>query len=131
MSTHIDCLHLDAAIRRRLTKLLANDGQRQRPPVSLPGKPVPRLPALSPPPSLPPAPRKGGGPLWTQYLGRDRPQRLTAEVQPEDVIAGSWTREQLLKMDAAFTRAVERAFQRGAESPAAAGTTGAPRRDRS
>jgi len=52
-------------------------------------------------------------------------------VQPEDVIAGSWTREQLLKMDAAFTRAVERAFQRGAESPAAAGTTVAPRRDRS
>jgi hypothetical protein len=50
------------------------------------------------------------------------------EMQPEDVIADAWTREQLLQMDATFVDRVERAFRRCTESRAAAGATVAPRR---
>jgi len=48
------------------------------------------------------------------------------EMQPEDIIAGAWTREQLLAMDAAFVSRVARAFARGTENPAAAGAVAAP-----
>jgi hypothetical protein len=140
MSTiHVGHSHPNAA-RRRLAKLLAVDELRPRPPVTLPGKPDPQLPALPPPPSSssspplpspsPSLPRSRTHRSWLRYLNRPEPQRQAAEIEPEDVIAGAWTREQRLQMDAAFVRRVERTFRRGAESRTAAGATMTPRRGR-
>jgi hypothetical protein len=40
---------------------------------------------------------------------------LMRETQPEDRQVGEWPRERLLKMDAKFCAAMERAFKRGRE----------------
>jgi hypothetical protein len=132
IAPHVDHPHPDA-VRRRINRLLSADEKyRAAAPITLPGKSVPRLPALSPAPAPPPSPplsQTGHHGSWAQYLGRES-LRQAEEAQPSDAKQGAWTREQLLRMDAAFVRHVERAFRRGTESRAAASATVTPRRGR-
>src|SRR5262249_57291467 len=90
------------AIGRPLAKLLAHDETRIKPPISLPGRPAITESAKPPPPPkvLPPP----------QLDGQSALRRREAE--PEDH-KNAYSREQLLQMDARFTRRVERAFPTG------------------
>jgi hypothetical protein len=42
---------------------------------------------------------------------------LASGGEPDDRIVGEWSRQRLLKMDAKFCRAVERAFRTAQQSP--------------
>jgi hypothetical protein len=93
--------------QRYLAKLLTYDQARIPPPISLPGQPAhTHIPASATPPSpkvtLPP------------MLGGNSALRQR-QPEPDDII-GAWPRDQYLRMDAAFTRAVERAFRNGTET---------------
>ena len=72
--------------------------------------------------------RRRGQP--SRYLNGGANALTRAPNKPGDEVHGGWTREQLLRMDAAFVRHVERAFRRGTESRAAASATVTPRRGR-
>ena len=45
--------------------------------------------------------------------------------QPGDEVVGEYSRERLLRMDARFTAAIERAFESGKENRTSAATNGA------
>src|SRR5262249_18396028 len=99
--------------QRHLAKLLTHDQARTPPPISLPGQPAHTHPPGRPPP---PSPKVTLPPM----LGGNSALRQR-QPEPDDII-GAWPRDQYLRMDAAFTRAVERAFRNGTETREAAGT---------
>jgi hypothetical protein len=102
---------------RSLRATLWHDEQRRQPVVSLPGR-FPSAPAASDRPRL-----NGAHGLHTTPLpvARQRAHHEyggvgAGEPEPDD-ICGPYLHEQLVRMDAAFVEAMQRAFQRGKESP--------------
>jgi len=102
---------------RRIAKLLAYDESRRRPPISLPGRPIPK--------AVPPKPKPtvlGAWPYGPVHLDRRNGQQNRQEAEPEDVF-GPYSREKLLQMNTRFTRSVERPFRSGGENRRAAAAT--------
>jgi len=56
---------------------------------------------------------KRGQESW--YLAGSASRLLLAEQEPGDEIVGGWRRQDLIKMDANFCAAMERAIKRGLE----------------
>ena len=109
-------MHATSSSATKLSVQLARDLQnRKPPPVSLAGeqKSQPATSVTKPErQDLPPSKRNGHRPElvgWEKYAG--------AEPQPDDVY-NAYTREQLWKMDAAFSARLETALRNGRETRA-------------
>jgi hypothetical protein len=106
-----------AVVRKYLVHALTGDTGRLRPPITLAGAHAnggtpPRLP----PPPIPAAPPSSTRELWEPDR---RTRHSVAEAEPGDE---QWTysRKELLRMDARFRARLLKAFERGKESREAA-----------
>src|SRR5262245_12982637 len=116
IQTNLGCLRPNRpnALQQRLAVLLVRDEQRPRPRPTLAGRSEtrpPPPPPHTPPQHTPPPSRVLHGPQLDHVSCR-------AEPEPEDMPYA-----QLLKMDTAFIRRVERAFRSGGENRRAAAAT--------
>src|SRR5262249_6541774 len=105
------------ALQRHIARLLTRDEARRR---HLPAITLSRQPAPPEPPSSPPvaAARK----MRAQFHYIDDREVHRMEAEPSDIF-GTWPRDKILRMDAAFVRRVERAFRSGGENRRAAAAT--------
>jgi len=100
------------ALRRHFVRLMLQDMYREKPPVSLPGRPSMYSPRPKPPP--PPPAKTGYGPRPDAY------SKLAATKPVAEDALWCWTRAQLIRMDNRFRERLLRAFERGKESREAA-----------